>query len=61
VIYDLQGRRVRTVVDALRPAGPDRVFWDGVDDAGRRAASGTYLVRFEAEGVTSASKLTLVR
>ena len=61
VIYDLQGRRVRMVVDATHPAGPGRAFWDGVDDAGRRAASGTYLVRFEADGVASASKLTLVR
>jgi hypothetical protein len=60
-IYDLQGRRIRTLLDAERAAGSGRVVWDGTDEAGRSAASGTYLVRMESDGVTAASKITLVR
>lgn len=61
VIYDAQGRQVRRLLDATRAAGPGRLLWDGRDDAGRSVASGTYLLRFEADGVIRSSKLTLLR
>ncbi len=42
-LYDLSGRRVRTLVDGPRPAGEQAVLWAGDDDAGRPVASGIYL------------------
>jgi len=45
-IYDLMGRRVRTLlVDAHRPRGQHTVVWDGHNDMGMRVAAGLYMVR----------------
>lgn len=42
-VHDLAGRRVRVLVDALRPAGAHAARWDGRDADGRRLAPGAYL------------------
>jgi hypothetical protein len=60
-IHDLAGRVVRTLVDGERAAGSHHVPWDGRDDAGRALASGVYIGRLEAGGVTRTSKLLLAR
>lgn len=60
-IYDILGRRIRTLVDGARPAGEQQVTWDGRDEAGASVASGIYFYRLEASGLTQARKLTLLR
>ena len=47
-VYDLQGRRVQTLVDADQPAGTHAVRWDA-----SRLASGTYFYRMTADGKVS--------
>jgi len=37
-----------TLVAGELPAGAHRLLWDGRDTAGRRAAAGTYWVRWSA-------------
>jgi hypothetical protein len=49
-IYDASGRRIRGLTAETWPAGTHDLRWDGRDEAGRRTASGLYLVRLEAEG-----------
>ncbi len=46
-IYDLSGRKVRSLLEASRGAGRHTILWDGRDDAGRRASSGVYFYRVE--------------
>jgi hypothetical protein len=41
-VYNLQGQRVRTLIDGPVAAGAGEVTWDGRDDAGQSAASGIY-------------------
>ena len=41
-IYDLQGARVKSLVDASMAAGRHVESWDGTDNAGMRSASGIY-------------------
>jgi hypothetical protein len=60
-IFDLQGRHVRTLVDAERSAGPGETVWDGLDDAGRGVAGGVYLARLRADGIQDLIKVTLVK
>ena len=51
-VYNVQGRLVRTLVDAELPAGRHELRWNGVDDSGRQVPSGVYLVRaVHADGV----------
>lgn len=61
VVFSLDGRRVRTVLDGSMAAGRHEVVWNGTDDTGRRVASGTYLVQLRGVAGSSARKVTLVK
>jgi hypothetical protein len=60
-IYDVGGRRVRTLLSQGLPAGMHSASWDGCDEAGRRAASGVYVVRLVTPGGGSERKLVLLK
>ncbi len=60
-VLSLGGQRLRALVTGPRPVGRHEAVWDGRDDAGRRVASGTYLVRLRTGGSTSAGRLALIR
>ncbi len=51
-IYDMLGRKVRTLLDADKSAGYYNTVWDAKDDMGREVSSGIYIYHFKA---TSAS------
>jgi hypothetical protein len=60
-IYNLLGRRVRTLVADSQPAGPGQVVWDGRDDSGRTAASGVYYVQAVSGSQRALGKVTLLK
>jgi hypothetical protein len=59
-VYDLAGRRVRTLVEGEVTPGRHRLTWDGRDASGNRAAPGVYLAKLEAPHVKATKKLTLL-
>lgn len=59
-IYDLAGRRLRTLVDGVFAAGPQAVSWDGRDAAGRPLAAGVYFARLETGRGQVSRKLVLL-
>ena len=61
VIYNVSGRRLRVLVDALQPAGFHAAQWDRLDDQGRSVRSGLYFVRMEARDFAAARKLVVFR
>jgi flagellar hook assembly protein FlgD len=60
-VYDLLGREVVTLVDETRVAGAHRVTWYGQTANGTAAASGVYLYRIEADGVSLTRKMLLLK
>jgi len=60
-VYDLQGNRVRLLVDQQVPAGEHQIRWDGQDQTGHAMPSGVYVVRLSAAGGVSAQKIVLAR
>ena len=48
VVYNLLGQEVRLLVNDKKKAGTHMVIWDGRDNAGEKASSGIYFLRFEA-------------
>ena len=60
-IYDLLGRKVRTLVDEVMPAGDYTVTWDGQSDVQRPSVSGVYIVRLQTSGITESQKILLLR
>ncbi len=62
VIYDVSGRKVRTLLSAKTvEAGIHRVDWDGKNDKGKQLSSGIYFCKFLAAGQVEAKKLILLR
>jgi hypothetical protein len=49
-IFDLDGRRVRTLASGAWQAGLYRMAWDGLDDRGHHAPAGMYFARLSAGG-----------
>lgn len=61
VIYDLAGRRVRTLLSGLQPAGTQTLVWSGQDDSGRSVSSGIYLCRATAHGTSTVRRMVLLK
>ena len=60
-VYDVNGRRVRTLRNGDRPAGSHAEIWDGRDDQRQPLAAGVYFARLEVAGKTLVQRLALVR
>ena len=60
-IFDIGGRKVRTLVDAVLPAGPQSAVWDGTDNAGSRLPAGVYWSQLRANGYESQRKMILIK
>ena len=60
-IYDLSGRRLCTLVDEILTAGRHTVNWTGLDQRGRRLASGSYRCVLRAGDVIETRGLTLIK
>lgn len=59
-VFDVAGRRVRSITATSLPAGANSMTWNGTDDTGRKVASGTYLARLRAGREQATHRLTLV-
>jgi hypothetical protein len=60
-IYDVAGRRVRSLVDELLGPGRRVVRWDLSGQGGRKVSAGLYFLRMEAEGFAKTRKIVVVR
>jgi poly-gamma-glutamate capsule biosynthesis protein CapA/YwtB (metallophosphatase superfamily) len=61
-VFDVRGRRLRTLHHGPLPAGLRHgLTWDGLDEKGRAVASGIYLVQAKAGQQRVQRKVTLVR
>ncbi len=61
-VFDIQGRLVRTLVDAIQGAGQHFLTWDGQDQSGKALASGVYFCRLTTkDGLVGNSKMILLR
>jgi hypothetical protein len=60
-VFDILGRRVRTLVDGFRMAGRQTVTWDGRDANGNEVSSGVYLYRLVFDQSVQTKKLILLK
>ena len=59
-VFSINGVKVRTLLHDSQEEGYHEVRWDGRDDYGLRVASGVYIARVHANGVTRSLKMTLL-
>jgi flagellar hook assembly protein FlgD len=58
-VYDIAGRKIRSVADAVFGSGANRVTWNGRRENGARCASGIFLVRVAGDGESVTGKIVL--
>jgi flagellar hook assembly protein FlgD len=64
-VYDILGRKVRTLVNHRHQPGYHAVIWNGLNDKGVPVSTGMYFYRITAEGTTdnfvSVKKLIMMK
>jgi hypothetical protein len=60
-LYDVQGRRRRTLLDGPMTSGDHWVPWDGRDDTESRLPAGVYFLRLDSFGTRETTKLQILR
>jgi len=60
-IFDVHGRKIRTLIQANQPASQYAVIWDGKDEAGVMVPSGIYFYRLQAGGFEQTRKLVVAK
>lgn len=60
-IYNILGRKVRTIDTESLTAGEHQLIWNGTDDKGTEVSSGIYLYRLTAGENTATRKMTLLK
>jgi hypothetical protein len=60
-VFDLAGRRVRTLLDGRAAAGASEHVWDLRDGNGRPVSSGVYFVRLSTAEASSGERVVVLR
>lgn len=60
-IYDLSGRRIRTLIRQKMPAGSHEQIWQGRNDDGHAVPSGVYFARLQAGFQVMMRKIALLK
>lgn len=61
VVYDVTGRKVRTLVNGALDEGYKNVVWNGRDDLGNSISTGLYIYRIQAGDFIDVKKMTFLK
>ncbi len=60
-IYDLAGRRVRTLINGELTAGNHEIYWDGRDQRGLKTSKGVYFIYLTTDDAKVVQKAVIVK
>jgi hypothetical protein len=60
-VYDILGRRIKTLTSAEYGPGESQVIWDGRNARGEAAASGHYICRMKTSSGETSRVIVLIR
>ena len=61
IIYDINGRHIRTLADNYFSSGTHKFIWNSLDDYGSKVSSGVYIYRLIASDNISTKKMLLLK
>ncbi len=61
VIYNINGKEVRTLVNKKQSSGSYSVTWDGTNNYGRKVSSGIYFYRIITNSFSATKKMMLIK
>ena len=60
-IYDIAGKKIKSLINRELNPGYININWDGVSDAGNIISSGIYFVILEKDNERFISKITMIK
>ncbi len=60
-VFDMLGRRVKSLVNAYQSQGSHHVVWDGTNDNGQAETAGIYLYKLETASWSKTNRMILLR
>jgi hypothetical protein len=60
-VFDITGKRVRTLVDGILPAGRKMVNWDATDHEGNSVAAGIYFYTLRTQSFSETKRMLLIK
>ncbi len=60
-IFGIDGKLINTLENGVKSAGSHYTVWKGLDSAGRKVSSGTYVYRLEAGDIQLNQTMTLIK
>lgn len=60
-VYDIRGKRIRTLATGERPAGWHDVVWNGRDDSGNPVAAGMYVASLKGKATRQSIKMLVLK
>ncbi|MCK5149059.1 T9SS type A sorting domain-containing protein [bacterium] len=60
-IYDMLGRKVKTLIDKQQTAGSYNIYWHGRDESGNQTSTGTYLIVLRTVNGVRTQKVVMMR
>ncbi|MCK4639436.1 MAG: T9SS type A sorting domain-containing protein, partial [Bacteroidales bacterium] len=59
-IYNINGQRVRVLIDKIKPKGTHTIIWNGKSETGQILESGIYFYELRTEKGTARKKMSLI-
>ena len=60
-IFNLNGKKIRTVVNEFQNSGPKKVIWNGDNNEGQKVSAGVYLYSLITGDIQRTKKMLLVK
>jgi len=60
-LFDIAGRRVRTLAGGAMAPGPHSALWDGRDQHGQRVGAGVYFLRLTTPSRTFTARVAALK
>ena len=61
IVYDIQGREIRSLFQGLKESGQYSITWDALDNYGNPVSAGVYLYHIQTEHFSQSKKMILLK
>jgi len=61
IVYNLEGRKIKTLVDEFSTSGYKKVIWDSTNEDGMQVASGVYFYKMTAGSFSDMKKMVILK
>ncbi len=60
-VFDIAGKKIRTLLNEKQKPGYHEVYWDGIDDSGKKIPSGVYILSLKTDKTSSIKRFVFLK